>query len=65
MMFAEFRVYVQVTESQDRTLSRLRDFIQACSANLDGVTAVEVEPPRGSIRESAQREALGAGRSTH
>ncbi len=65
MMFAEFRVYVQVNESQDRTLSRLRDFIQACIENLDSVTAVEVEPPRGSIRQMADREVLSAGRSTH
>ena len=65
MMFAEFRVYVQADETHDRAMSRLRDFIRACIESLDGVSAVEVEPPRGSLRETADRETLGAGRSTH
>ncbi len=65
MMFAEFRVYVQVDETQDKTLLRLRDFVRACIESLDGVNAVEVEPPRGSIRETADPEILSLGRSTH
>ena len=65
MMFAEFRVYVQVDETPDTSLARLRDFIRACIESLDGVNAVEVEPPRGSIRETADPEVLNAGRSTH
>jgi hypothetical protein len=65
-MFAEFRVYVQVDQTQDRSLLRLRDFIRACIENLDGVSAVEVEPPRGSLlRDTADREVLGAETSTH
>ncbi len=65
MMFAEFRVYVQVDETPDKSLSRLRDFIRACIENLDGVYAVEVEPPRGSVREAADLEALSVGSQTH
>ncbi len=65
MMFAEFRVYGQVDETPDKSLSRLRDFIRACIENLDGVYAVEVEPPRGSVREAADLEALSVGTQTH
>jgi hypothetical protein len=58
MRFAEFRVYVQVDEPHDRTLSRMREFIRTCIENLDGVGGVEVEPPRGSMPEPGEREEL-------
>jgi hypothetical protein len=58
MKFAEFRVYVQVDETHDRTLSNMREFIRTCIESLDGVTAVEVEPPRGSMAEPDDREVL-------
>ena len=48
MMFAEFRVYVQVEEACDTTLAKMREFIRTCIGSIDGVKAVEVELPRGS-----------------
>jgi hypothetical protein len=65
MRFAEFRVYVQVDESHDRTLSRLREFIRTCIENLDGVSGVEVEPPRGAMIEERDREAVSGGSVAH
>ncbi len=65
MMLAEFRVYVQVDGTPEKTLLRMRDFIRACIENLDGVHAVEVEPPGGSLCESADPDLRLASRVTH
>ncbi len=63
-MLAEFRVFVQVEETPEDTVSRMREFIRACVENLDGVNAVEVEPLRGSMREPADAEVLRVARPT-
>ena len=65
MRFAEFRVYVQVDEPQDKTLSRMRDFIRTCIETLDGVSAVEVEPPRGSVRDENHLKVVATDTLTH
>jgi len=65
MMFAEFRVYVQVDETQAQTLSRMRDFIRACIGNLDGVTGVEVEAPRGTVLETFYPQTVRTAKTTH
>jgi hypothetical protein len=54
MKLAEFRVYVQVDNSSQDTVLRMRDFIRTCIENLDGVNAVEVEPSRGLVPEPYQ-----------
>jgi len=58
MMFAEFRVYVQVEEARDTTLAKMREFIRTCIGSLDGVNAVEVELPRGSAWKAQDREVI-------
>ena len=51
MMFAECP---SCTSSSMRPLKaylrQMQDFIRACIGNLDGVAAVEVEPPKGSVK---------------
>lgn len=64
MMFAEFRVYVQFDETSEGAIARMQDFIRACIGNLDGVTAVEVEPPRGSVQNPTDRQLIVTGGST-
>jgi hypothetical protein len=62
MMFAEFRVYVQFDESpDDGAITRMQDFIRACIGNLEGVSAVEVEPPKGSVQNPTERQLIVTG----
>ncbi len=65
MMFAEFRVYVQFDETREGVLAKMQDFIRACIGNLDGVAAVEVEPPKGSVQNPTERHFNVTGGSTH
>ncbi len=63
-MFAEFRVYVQFDETPEGVLARMQDFIRACIGSLDGVTAVEVEPPKGSVQNPTERHLIVTGGPT-